>query len=167
MHENEAPVYAALAALHIPYERYAHPAAMTMRDCAEYDIDRGATHFKNLFLCNRQGTVFYLLMLVGDKLFKTKDVSNQLGVSRLSFASADQLQEELGLTPGAVTPLGLINDHDASVHVLLDRDIASWEKAVVHPNVNTASIVLKTSDLLAFLAARKNPLTYVEIAADT
>ncbi|MDL2235265.1 prolyl-tRNA synthetase associated domain-containing protein [Christensenellaceae bacterium OttesenSCG-928-L17] len=164
MDAKEIPVYEALDALQISYERFSHPAAMTMQDCDVFDHGRGAAHCKNLFLCNRQGTVFYLLMLVGDKAFRTKDISHQLGVSRLSFASAEQLNEHLGLTPGAVTPMGLIHDHAGRVHVLLDRDIEQWDAVIVHPNVNTASIVLSNADFMKFLHSRPNELTLVDVA---
>lgn len=162
---RELPVYEALSALNIPYERFEHAAAMTMQDCDVFDAGRNAAHCKNLFLTNRQGTDFYLLLVVGDKPFKTKDVSRQLGVARLSFGTPEQLMDKLGLQPGAVTPMGLIHDHTRSVQVLLDRDVAKWETIIVHPNVNTASILLSTADLLRFLASRGNRVTYVDVAA--
>lgn len=161
---RELPVYAALDALSIPYERFAHAPAMTMEDCEVFDAGRDAAHCKNLFLANRQGTDFYLLLLVGDKPFKTKDVSHQLGVARLSFGTPAQLEAVLGLLPGAVTPMGLVNDHTRAVHVLLDRDVVSWPSVIIHPNANTASIVLSTADLLRFLEARGNRVTYVDVA---
>ena len=161
--DRELPVYAALDALAIPYERFEHGPAMTMDDCAIFDAGRDAAHCKNLFLTNRQGTSFYLLLLVGDKPFKTKDVSRQLGVARLSFGTPGQLEAMLGLLPGAVTPMGLVNDHTRTVHVLLDRDLLAWPRVIVHPNVNTASIVLSTPDLLRFLHERGNEVTYVDI----
>lgn len=162
---KELPVYETLQALHIPYDRFEHDPAMTMGDCAVFDAGREAAHCKNLFLCNRQSTQFYLLLVVGDKPFKTKDVSKQLGVARLSFGTPERLHAMLALTPGAVTPMGLIHDHARAVHVLLDRDVAQWETIIVHPNVNTASILLKTSDLLRFLQHHGNSVTYVDISA--
>ncbi len=161
---KELPVYEELHALDIPFERFEHDPAMTMEDCAVFDAGRDAAHCKNLFLCNRQGTQFYLLLVVGDKPFKTKDVSKQLGVARLSFGTPEQLQSMLCLTPGSVTPMGLIHDNDRAVHVLLDREVAQWNTVIVHPNVNTASIVLNTTDLLRFLQRRGNPVTYVDIS---
>ena len=106
------------------------------------------------------------MLVVGDKPFQTSRISHQLGVSRLSFGTAEQLMELLGVTPGAVTPMGLIQDTQHQVHVLLDRDIAGWEKIIVHPNVNTVSIILKTADLLRMIAHFKNPVTYVEVEAE-
>lgn len=163
---RELPVYAALDALEIPYERFTHDPAMTMADCAVFDAGRDAAHCKNLFLSNRQGTQFYLLLVVGEKPFQTKDISRQLGVSRLSFGTPEQLQKTLGVLPGAVTPMGLVHESAKDVHVALDRELSGWERMIVHPNVNTASIVLKTKDLLRFFAARGNTLTYVDVQAE-
>jgi len=155
----------ALDALNIPYTYIEHPAANTMEDCYVIDESLGAVHFKNLFLCNRQGTEFYLLLLEGSKPFKTAQVSKQLGVSRLSFGNADQLGQILGLLPGAVSPLGLINDAQKQVTVLLDRDVFASpdQPLVMHPNVNTASVVVKTSDLVRFLEHCGNERRYVTI----
>lgn len=156
-------MYAALNAQGIAYERFAHEAAMTMRDCEAYDQGRAAAHCKNLFLTNRQGTQFYILLIVGDKSFKTKYISKQLNVSRLSFATAEQLHEKLKLSPGAVTPMGLIHDVSREITLLIDRDITAWEEIIVHPNVNTASIILKTKALLEFLRTLGYSARYVDI----
>lgn len=163
---KELPVYAVLDELAIPYERFEHDAARTMADCSVFDAGKQAAHCKNLFLTNRQGTRFYLMLVVGDKPFQTSRISRQLGVSRLSFGTAEQLMETLGVTPGAVTPMGLIQDTQHQVHVLLDRDIANWEDLIVHPNVNTASLILKTADLLRLIAHFANSVTYVEVEAE-
>lgn len=162
--KKELCVYSALDALRIPYERFEHPPAMTMDDCGAFDAGQNAAHCKNLFLTNRQETNFYLLLVVGEKAFHTKDVSKQLGISRLSFAKAEHLERFLGLTPGAVTPMGLVHDGEKAVHVVLDREVAAWEDIIVHPNVNTASIILKTADLLRFIESRGNALSYVDIS---
>ncbi len=162
--EREKPVYAALDALGISYARVEHPAAMTMADCDEIDRDMDAQHCKNLFLCNRQETEFFLLLLAGEKKFRTAQVSAQIGKPRLSFSSPERLGEILGLTPGAVTPMGLINDSDRRVRVLIDRDVISCPRVVVHPNVNTASIVLETKELLRFIESFGYEITYVDIA---
>ena len=160
---KELRVYEVLERLHIPFERFKHDPAMTMADYDTLDAGKNAAHCKNLFLTNRQGTHFYLMLVVGDKPFQSSRISRSLGVSRLSFGSPEQLKQTLGLTPGSVTPMGLINDLGHKVHVLLDRDVASWERIIVHPNVNTASILLKTEDLLRFLAHCGNLVTYVDV----
>lgn len=165
MDSRELPVYDCLDRLGIPYERFSHAAAMTMEDCDLFDAGLGAAHFKNLFLCNRQGTAFYLLLVVGDKPFQTKDMSRQLGVSRLSFGTPEQLLSVMGLTPGAVTPMGLIHESAREVTVLIDRDVLHWERAILHPNVNTASIVISMADLNKFLSAMGNRVIEVDVPA--
>ena len=105
--ERERPVLELLDEMGIPYRRYEHPCARTMHDCEGIGADIGAQHFKNLFLCNRSGTKFYLLLICADKPFRTGDVSRQLGSSRLSFCSDAQLMDKLGLVAGSVTPMAL------------------------------------------------------------
>lgn len=163
---RELPVYEALAALNIPYERIEHGEARTMDALTEVDAAMGADHCKNLFLCNRQGTEFYLLLLGGEKKFRTAEVSKQLGVARLSFASAEKLDEYLGLEPGSVTPMGLINDRERRVTVLIDRDLRKAERIMVHPNVCTASICLSGEDLFRYLAARGNRTVDVTVGGE-
>lgn len=164
MDAREQAALDALNGLGIAYERFEHIAAMTMQDCEQIDREISAGHCKNLFLTNRQGTEFYLLLMSGDKQFSTKEISGQLGVSRLSFANERQLEDALGLKPGAVTPLGLIFDGKKAVKVLLDKDLLSCGTVCVHPCVNTASVALKFADLMRFIKSRGNELIYVDIA---
>ena len=103
---------------------------------------------KNLFLCNRQKTAFYLLLMPGDKPFRTKDLSSQIGSARLSFAGADAMQEYLGVTPGSVSVLGLMNDKKGMVRLLIDSDVLSEEYFGCHPCMNTSSLKIKTADML-------------------
>ena len=156
IHPKEQAVYQALDQLGIRYRRIEHADARTMDDLTEIDAQAGAAHCKNLFLCNRQQTEFYLLLLGGDKKFRTAEVSKQLGVARLSFGTPELLEEYLGLTPGAVTPMGLVNDPTGRVTVLVERDLDKAEQILVHPNVSTASIVLARADLQRFLDSRPN-----------
>ena len=151
MNEKELPVYAALDRMGIEYTRIEHPAAATMEACAAIGEGTGASHCKNLFLTNRQGTAFFLVMLGSSKKFRTASVSKQLGVARLSFTTAEQLENILGLTQGSVTVTGLLNDTAHCVHVAIDRDLLNEERILIHPNINTASLVVKTSDILRFL----------------
>ena len=118
---KEIRTYDFLDANHVWYERIDHEAAMTMEVCEEIDKALEATICKNLFLCNRQETNFYLLMLPGHKKFKTKDISKQLGVARLSFAKDAYMEEYLDITPGSVSVLGLINDTENHVQLLMDK----------------------------------------------
>jgi len=144
---KEIRVYDLLDSLGVAYERIDHEAAMTMEACAEIDRVLKATICKNLFLCNRQQTEFYLLMIPGDKVFKTKDISAQIGSSRLSFATAEHMEQFLDITPGSVSVLGLMNDKENRVQLLIDRDVLQGEYFGCHPCVNTASLRLHIADL--------------------
>ncbi len=146
--EKEVRTYDLLDALGIKYQRVDHDAAMTMEACREIDEALQTTVCKNLFLCNRQETQFYLLMMPGEKKFKTKDISAQLGVARLSFADEKYLEEFLDITPGSVSVMGLMNDHENRVQLVIDEDLLQGEEIGCHPCINTSSIKVKLSDLL-------------------
>ncbi len=144
----EGETYELLAKLGIPFERLDHEAAPTIEACAEIDRQLGTRMCKNLFLSNRQQTAFYLLMMPGDKPFKTKELSSQLGVARLSFADEVKMQELLHIRPGAVSVMGLMNDGEHQVRLLIDRDLLKETYVGCHPCVNTASLKLKWKDVL-------------------
>ncbi len=145
---KELRTYDFLDSLDISYDRIDHAPAMTMEVCEEIDRVLGATICKNLFLCNRQQTDFYLLMMPGDKPFKTKDLSAQIGSSRLSFASPEAMEKYLDITPGSLSVLGLINDKDHAVRLLIDSDILEGEYIGCHPCINTSSLRIKTDDMM-------------------
>ena len=145
---KEIRVYDMLDQLGITYHRVDHEEAMTMEDCLAVDEALGATICKNLMLCNRQNTVFYLLMIPGDKVFKTSVLSKEIGSSRLSFAKPEYMLEYLDITPGSVSVLGLMNDHDHHVELLMDADVLKGEYFGCHPCINTSSLRIKTSDLM-------------------
>ena len=145
---KEIRVYDLLDSLNIAYQRIDHEATMTMEACAAVDDVLEATICKNLLLCNRQCTAFYLLMLPGDKVFKTSALSKQIGSSRLSFASAEYMEEYLDITPGSLSVMGLMNDRDHHVELLMDEDVLKGEYIGCHPCINTASLRMKTADLL-------------------
>ena len=147
MHK-EILVYDVLDSLGVVYQRIDHEAAMTMEACEEIDRMLEATICKNLLLCNRQETRFYLLMLPGDKVFKTKDLSAQIGSSRLSFAKAEYMEQYLDITPGSLSVLGLMNDKDRMVRLLIDEDVLTGEYIGCHPCINTSSLRLRTKDLV-------------------
>ena len=144
----ECRTYALLDSLNIEYTRVDHEAAMTMEACAAIDSVLGTVMCKNLLLCNRQNTAFYLLMLPGDKVFKTKDLSAQIGSSRLSFASGEYMVALLDITPGSLSVLGLMNDSENRVQLLIDEELLNAKTIGVHPCVNTASLGLNMQDLL-------------------
>ena len=146
--DKEIRVYDFLDSLGVVYQRIDHEAAMTMEACEEIDRTLEATICKNLLLCNRQETQFYLLMLPGDKVFKTKDLSAQIGSSRLSFAKAEYMEKYLDITPGSLSVLGLMNDKDRMVRLLIDEDVLTGEYIGCHPCINTSSLRLRTKDLV-------------------
>lgn len=145
--DKEMRVYDLLDSLGVEYERIDHEPAMTMEICEQIDASLGALICKNLFLCNRQQTDFYLLMMPADKPFKTKDLSAQIGSSRLSFASAEFMEQFLDITPGSVSVMGLMNDRDRRVRLLIDADVLREEYVGCHPCINTSSLRLRTADL--------------------
>jgi Ala-tRNA(Pro) deacylase len=160
-------VYAALDALGVAYERYEHPAVFTAEDAAKHwDPIRG-TQCKNLFLRNKKGDRHYLVVLEISKRADLKDLVKVLDDDRLSFGSAERLMAKLGLTPGSVSPFGLINDADGSVRVLIDRDLKGAERLIFHPNINTASVVVSWADLEKFLATRANRVSVISLEPKT
>jgi len=145
--EREIRVYDYLDKLGIEYQRVDHESAMTMEACEAIDEVLGTLMCKNLFLCNRQKTAFYLLLMPGDKKFKTKELSSQIGSARLSFAEAEDMLKYLDIEPGAVSVMGLMNDKDHGVRLLVDEDVKAGEYIGCHPCVNTSSLKIKTSDI--------------------
>ncbi len=144
---KEIRSYDFLDSLGVKYTRVDHEAAMSMEACREIDEKLGTTICKNLFLCNRQQTEFYLLMMPGNKNFKTSIVSSQIGSSRLSFGTPEKLEELLDLTPGSVSILGLVYDRENKVKLLVDEDVLAGEYVGCHPCINTTSLRIHTEDL--------------------
>jgi len=147
--QKEQKCYLLLDELKIEFWRCDHEDANadTMEACLEIDRILDAVVCKNLFLCNRQHTQFYLLMMPGDKVFKTKELSGQLGCARLSFGEPEYMLELLDITPGSVSILGLMNDKDNRVQLLVDEDVLKGDFVGCHPCINTSSLKLKTEDL--------------------
>ena len=144
---REMRVYDALDALGIPYERIDHAPADTMEVCRAIDDALGTLICKNLFLCNRQKTKFFLLMMPGDKVFKTKELTPQIGAGRLSFGEPGDLLRLLDTLPGAVSVMGLLNDPEGRVSLLVDEDLLAGETLGCHPCVSTSSLKLRTADV--------------------
>ena len=145
MEDKEKRTYDFLDKLGVEYTRYEHEPLMTIAAAEELDKKIGLEICKNLFLSTRHSTEFYLLVMVGSKKFNTGKVSKQIGVPRMTFADDEHI---LDIKPGSVSPLGLINDKNNNVKLLIDSDVVNMEKIAVHPCVNTATVVLKTKDLL-------------------
>ena len=162
--DKEMRVYDLLDKLNIEYERTDHIAAMTMEDCLEIDRILEVVICKNLFLCNRQKTKFYLLMMPGDKVFKTKDLSSAIGSSRLSFADSCDMEKYLDITPGSVSVMGLMNDIGNHVQLIMDKPVIESELLGCHPCVNTSSLRMKTKDVMEkFLPATGHEAIFVDL----
>ena len=145
--EKEIRCYDLLDSLGIEYNRLDHEPAMTMEICAEIDKSLGGLICKNLLLCNRQCTAFYMLMMPGDKVFKTKDLSAQIGSSRLSFADGSYMEQFLDITPGSLSILGLMNDKEGRVQLLINEEVLQSQFIGCHPCINTSSLCMRTADL--------------------
>ena len=167
--DKEKRCYELLDGLGFEYWRCDHPDANadTMEACLEIDAVLEAVVCKNLFLCNRQHTQFYLLMMPGDKPFKTKEISGQIGSARLSFASAEEMEKYLDITPGSVSILGLMNDKEKAVRLLVDEDVLKGEYVGCHPCINTSSLKLKKSDMFGpLLKAIDHDMTVVHLTGE-
>ncbi len=163
MHPEEQKVYARLDELGIPYARYEHPPVATVDEAERHWAGIDATHCKNLFLRNQKGNRHYLVVLTHSKRADLRAVADQIGDGKLSFGSPERLMSHLGVTPGSVSPFGLINDRDHAVRVVLDRDLKAAERLSFHPNINTRTLVVSSADFARFLAACGNVVQYVTI----
>lgn len=162
--EKEERCYALLDELGIEYSRADHDYADTIEACHEVEKVLGCEICKNLLLTNRQMTDVYLLLMPGDKPFKTKLLSKQIGSARLSFASAQQMLDCLDITPGSVSVLGLMNDKEKRVRLLIDRDLLQQEYIGCHPCINSSTLKIKTADILEkLLPAMGHEASFVEL----
>ncbi len=166
--DKEVRTYDLLDSLKIPYMRVDHGAIDTMEGCKAVDeILTDAVICKNLLLCNTQKTKFYLLMLVGEKKFKTKEISKEIGSARLSFAPPEYMEEFLDITPGSLSVLGLMNDVNHRVQLLVDEDLIKGETVGCHPCINTSSLKLKVSDIFeVFLKAVDHDYQVLTVRGD-
>ena len=161
--EAEEAIYTKLDDLSIPYIRVDHDHADTMEDCLLIEQTLGAPICKNLFLCNRQQTQFYLLLMRGDKPFKTKFLSAQLGCSRLSFADEGHMADLLHTVPGSVSALELLFDTNKRVSLVIDRDLLADETVGAHPGISTSTLKLQREDLLKFARSTGHEPTYIDL----
>ena len=164
---QETAAFDFLDSLGIDYERVTHELADTMEKCDDVSAVLGVDVCKNLFLCNRQKTSFYLLMMPGDKPFKTKELSGQLGIARLSFASPEDMEKYLDCTPGSSSIMGLANDTENHVQLLMDEDLKAGEYLGCHPCINTSSLKLRTADVFEkFLPAVHHEPIFVHLTGE-
>lgn len=162
MASEEEPVVARLRELGIGFERYEHPPIATADEGVAYWQDIDATHCKNLFLRNQKGNRHYLIILAHTKRADLRAVADQIGDGKLSFASPDRLMKYLGVTPGSVSPFGLVHDSDQHVRVHPDRELRSTTRISFHPNINTATLVLAFADFERFLASTGNLVRFID-----
>ena len=164
--EAEETIYDKLDALSIPYVRVDHDRADTMEDCRLIEERLGARICKNLFLCNRQQTQFYLLLMHGEKTFKTKFLSAQLGCARLSFADGEHMARYLHTTPGSVSALELLFDTDGQVQLVIDRSLLTDEYVCAHPGMSTSTLRLTREDLLKFVQSTGHEPIIVDLPVE-
>jgi Ala-tRNA(Pro) deacylase len=158
---EEQPVYEVLDRLGIAWTRHEHPPVFTVEEANRHWAGIDAAHCKNLFVRNQKGTRHYLVIVGKDKRVDLKEVARFLGEDRLSFASAERLMRYLGLTPGSVSPFGLLNDRDKAVTVVLDDELARSDRIAFHPNINTATISLRVEDFQRVLAWTGHAVRYL------
>ena len=156
-------VYEVLDAMGISYERYEHPPVFTGDEAAEHWAPIAATRVKNLFLRNKKGDRHYLVILEIGKQADLRQLVKVIGDDRLSFGSADRLMAQLGVTPGSVSPFGLIHEGSEGLQVIVDDDLRRAERLIFHPNINTASVTISVGDLERFLASRPNRVRWLRL----
>src|SRR3954470_19851617 len=156
-------VYDALDALGIRYERYEHPPVFTGEEAEEHWAPIPATRVKNLFLRNKKGDRHYLVILEITKQADLRQLVKIIGDDRLSFGSAERLLAQLGVTPGSVSPFGLIHEGSKAVQVIVDEELRGADRLIFHPNINTASVTIAGSDLERFLATRPNRVRWLRL----
>lgn len=162
----ENDIYDFLKKLNISFSRVDHEYANTMEDCLEIEKLLGCKICKNLFLCNRQQTEFYLLMMPGDKVFKTKFLTTELGCSRLSFANEEFMSKFLRTTPGSVSILELAFDNDNNIRLIIDSELLNEEYIGVHPGVSTSTLKISKNDILTFAKAVQHTPTIINLKTE-
>jgi Ala-tRNA(Pro) deacylase len=163
MTREELPVVARLTELGIAFARHEHPPVATVEEASQHWAGIDATHCKNLFLRNQKGDRHYLFILLHSKKADLRAVAEQIGDGKLSFASPERLMIHLGVTPGSVSPFGLIHDRTHAVRVVIDRDLQTAERLSFHPNINTATLVVSRDDFTRFLAACGNSVKFIGV----
>jgi Ala-tRNA(Pro) deacylase len=163
MEQLTRPVYEALDALGIKHERFEHPAVFNSADADVHWRPLGGTPVKNLFLRNKKGDRHYLVILAIEKRADLKQLVKIIGDDRFSFGSPDRLMDKMGLTPGSVSPFGLLHTNSGDIQVIIDEDLKGAERLLFHPNINTATVTISHCDLERFLATRPNRVRYIRV----
>ena len=160
---NRQKVYDALDAMGIQYETYEHPPVFTGEEAAQHWGPIQATQVKNLFLRNKKGDRQYLVILRIDKQADLRQLVKIIGDDRFSFGSPERLMATLGVTPGSVSPFGLLHEGSKDVRVIVDQDLRAADKLIFHPNLNTASVTISVADFERFLATRPNTVRWLKL----
>lgn len=163
MDAQAGPVMEALDDLGISYESYEHPPVFNTEDVEKYWRGIPGTPVKNLFLRNKKGNHHYLVIVGVDKRVDLRELVKVIGDDRLSFGSAERLMDKLGLTPGSVSPFGLIHPGSRDVEVIIDAPLRDAQKLLFHPNINTATVTVSFADLARFLEVRGNRVRYLTV----
>ncbi len=160
---GQSELYNTLEELHIKFEYFEHPPAPTIEEAKKYWKDLVATHCKNIFFRNHKGNRHYLVILEHTQALDIHDLEQRLKQGKLSFASPKRMKKYLGVTPGSVTPFGLINDKENHVHLFLDENLKKSETISFHPNINTASLIISFEDFERYLAWSGNSYEYLKL----
>jgi Ala-tRNA(Pro) deacylase len=163
MNAVREPIFTALDALNIAYEVFEHPPVHTGEEAATHWQNIPGAAVKNLFLRNKKGDRHYLVILGIEKEADLRHLVKVIGDDRLSFGSPERLQKFLGVTPGSVSPLGLVHDADRAVRVIIDSDLRAAERLIFHPNDNAASLTITGADFVRFLEHRGNTVRWVRL----
>ncbi|MBI4004952.1 prolyl-tRNA synthetase associated domain-containing protein [Candidatus Roizmanbacteria bacterium] len=155
-------IYQVLSKLEIPYEKHEHPAVYTVEEALKYMRGNEGTYNKSILLRNKKGSNYYLVVTLGSKRLDLKELASFLHESKLSFSSAEKLKEYLGVTPGSVSPFGLMNDTQNVVQVIIDEDLLKFSQQGFHPNDNTATLIISTADFMKFLEWTRNKIIYLQ-----
>lgn len=161
--DKKEKVLKKLDELNIKYDLVDHPPVYTIDEMENLNLEEKGHIIKNLFLKNSNGKKHYLVILRGDKKADLKSIKSQINSTALSFASEERLEEHLGLLKGSVTPLGIINDKEHCVNVVIDEDLKNQNVIGVHPNVNTATVFISYNDMIKFIKHFGNEIFYVNI----
>lgn len=160
---GQPELYDILNHLNIPFDYHEHPAAPTIEEAVKYWKDLEATHCKNLFFRNHKGNKHFLVILEHTRKLDIHDLEKRLKQGKISFASDERMKKHLGVTPGSVSPFGLINDKEHNVHLFLDENLQKSTRISFHPNNNTASLIVSYSDFLQFLNWTKNKFEFIKL----
>ena len=164
MDQLTRPVYEALDSLGIRYERHEHPAVFNSEDAELHWKPLAGTPVKNLFLRNKKGDRHYLVILGIEKRADLKTLVKIIGDDRFSFGSPERLEDKMGLTPGSVSPFGLLHENSHDILVIIDQDLRGADRLLFHPNLNTATVVISHDDLERFLHTRPNTIRYIAVS---